>query len=494
MKLYGDAVAWCLIVLLSSWNAYLSLQIQRNNQVNHQSLADLVNKNMADIEESSMRSISMLIKDVTESTNRVVKELAVKTKAIPNCNIEATNQRVAELHDQIVNLQSSLTSIQLVVSGQENIEGLRTHYQRTAFDNVMKRIQPWHSGRFSTSMPVKKIYKEPVNLDHLTDNQKELYMKKRRSLLSVDEGKDVGIADFLLLLPTFKRPLLHDGTEYLRRALTGLAQQYNNNLAHRYSVHVLVVNNSPKTHTGVQETIAKIQQEENSSLQVYITDGNAEFEDPVSENYHVKVDLPGKNDVLESWTPSRKHCRHLAESFSKAVSHPAKYVMLWEDDMLFCGDSQNGTLKRLFDLTEEANRVNETWTGLRLGFGGNGLVLHWSDLPIVGDYLLANMHRRPPDWLLTEWYKGMTYTAKMAIGDRHSGFTNNQNMFEHIGAHSSFPGRENQGEKDSESHVDYDIPKCFDHNWWLLPEERPHHKCDNFGITPCTKLKLKSRS
>ena len=37
----------------------------------------------------------------------------------------------------------------------------------------------------------------------------------------------------------------------------------------------------------------------------------------------------------------------------------------------------------------------------------------------VGDYLLANMHRRPPDWLLTEWYKGLTYTSQMSIGGRH---------------------------------------------------------------------------
>ena len=55
---------------------------------------------------------------------------------------------------------------------------------------------------------------------------------------------------------------------------------------------------------------------------------------------------------------------------------------------------------------------------------------------------------------------------------RHQGFTNQLNLFDHIGDHSSFPGRENQGAKDSKSHVNYNIPKCFDYNWWLLPEER----------------------
>lgn len=71
-----------------------------------------------------------------------------------------------------------------------------------------------------------------------------------------------------------------------------------------------------------------------------------------------------------------------------------------------------------------------------------GLVFHQNDLPSLSDYIVANMHRKPPDWLMTEWYKGLTYTAKMAIGGRHRGFTHRLNVFEHIGNHSSFPGRQ----------------------------------------------------
>jgi hypothetical protein len=116
-----------------------------------------------------------------------------------------------------------------------------------------------------------------------------------------------------------------------------------------------------------------------------------------------------------------------------------------------------------------------------------GLVFHQADLPALSDYILANMHRKPPDWLMTEWYKGMTYTAKMAIGNRHRGFTHRLNMFEHIGNHSSFPGREDQGSKDSQSHVNYDIPKCFDANWWLLPAERYNPLCTPLSsLSPCT--------
>jgi hypothetical protein len=96
------------------------------------------------------------------------------------------------------------------------------------------------------------------------------------------------------------------------------------------------------------------------------------------------------------------------------------------------------------------------------------------------------MHRKPPDWLMTEWYKGQTYTAQMAIGSRHRGFTHELNLAKHIGSHSSFPGREDQGSKDSKSHVNYEIPACFDVNWWLLPVERFNKSCAGSSIlSPC---------
>ena len=64
------------------------------------------------------------------------------------------------------------------------------------------------------------------------------------------------------------------------------------------------------------------------------------------------------------------------------MGFPARYVMLWEDDMLMCGDQERGTISSLFDFVDKANAASPDWTGLRLGFGGNGLVLHWSDIPV----------------------------------------------------------------------------------------------------------------
>ena len=155
---------------------------------------------------------------------------------------------------------------------------------------------------------------------------------QRRSLKSVDEADEYDdvIPDFLFVLPTFKRAMLHDGTEYLRRALGGLAGQYKGELAKRKVVQVLVVNNSPDTHTGVEDAVAEVLESTGSGMTVFVVNGSAPFDDPVSEEYHVKVDLPSKPDVLESWTPSRRHCRHLAESFSKVrVMHPGRGSPEW---------------------------------------------------------------------------------------------------------------------------------------------------------------------
>ena len=51
----------------------------------------------------------------------------------------------------------------------------------------------------------------------------------------------------------------------------------------------------------------------------------------------------------------------------------SRYVLLWEDDMLMCGDENNGTLATVFDSIDKANTRASDWTGIRLGFGGNGM-------------------------------------------------------------------------------------------------------------------------
>jgi hypothetical protein len=47
-------------------------------------------------------------------------------------------------------------------------------------------------------------------------------------------------------------------------------------------------------------------------------------------------------------------------------------VLLWEDDMMMCGNANNGTLATVFASIDDANARASDWTGLRFGFGGNG--------------------------------------------------------------------------------------------------------------------------
>jgi hypothetical protein len=117
-------------------------------------------------------------------------------------------------------------------------------------------------------------------------------------------------------------------TRYLRKALTTLANQYVGKLAER-TIQVLVVNNSPKDHKGVDIAIDQVLKMANgTTLRVALVDGNEEFDDPFDPNLKLKVDLPGRPDLLESWTPSRTHCRHVVETFSRALEISAKYVVV----------------------------------------------------------------------------------------------------------------------------------------------------------------------
>ena len=110
----------------------------------------------------------------------------------------------------------------------------------------------------------------------------------------------------------------------------------------------------------------------------------------------------------------------------KGQIRSSQYTLLVEDDMVWCNTASapsntaadvmrhpRNALELIFEAIDHSNTHDGSdgsglgqWSGLRLGYGGNGLILPSTDLPAVSDYLLANMHRRPPDCLLPEWYKG----------------------------------------------------------------------------------------
>ena len=48
------------------------------------------------------------------------------------------------------------------------------------------------------------------------------------------------------------------------------------------------------------------------------------------------------------------------------------------------------------------------WSMIRVGYGGNGILMHWDDATTAGEYLISNMNRAPVDWLLPEWASSLT--------------------------------------------------------------------------------------
>jgi hypothetical protein len=97
---------------------------------------------------------------------------------------------------------------------------------------------------------------------------------------------------------------------------------------------------------------------------------------------------------------------------------------------------------------------------------------------------MEKTNKRLPETDPFEWLVG----GDFGVTGRHPGFTYKHNLFEHIGEHSAFPGRDNQASKrDGDGGTKtYDIPQCFEYNWYLLPEERfDKEGCGHVDFTPC---------
>eukprot|EP00041_Stephanoeca_diplocostata_P031385 m.977014 g.977014 ORF g.977014 m.977014 type:complete len:549 (+) comp23949_c1_seq6:267-1913(+) len=534
-----------LVVLLLAWNSITLLDLRTRMSGHDEALNELISSRLEEIgskldgllskqsesiqqsckrnSESIKSEISLLTPQVKTLVENVCGTVSADVGKHTSTLLEAMLPKSMPQQDKSCNLESKLDAIEekfggisthidtmhTIITGRDNAEGLRAAYHKHAYETMLTRHgeQVYQKMRATSSRkrgagtaklgPIDhklSEYKPGDMLAAHTGKVKTVQSKQRRQLRSLPNvdahmpsvnstilGQDT---EMLIVLPTFLRPKLEVNTEYIRKVVASLSAQYKADLLDR-KITLLVVNNSPKTHLGVANAIEEVLQDTGSTLEYHVETGFTEFDDPFGKDLHLKVDLPGKPDLLESWEPSRKHCRHLVETLSKVAAHPAKYVLLWEDDMLMCGSTTHGTLRSIFTMIDTANAYGADWTGLRVGFGGNGLIFHYNDVPIISDYVLANMHRKPPDWLLTEWYKGLTYSARMGIGSRHRGYTHRLNLFEHIGNHSSFPDRENQGSKDSNSHVQYEIPKCMEENWWLLPAERFRPQCKAHDISPC---------
>jgi hypothetical protein len=137
---------------------------------------------------------------------------------------------------------------------------------------------------------------------------------------------------------------------------------------------------------------------------------------------------------MQSTWQRRRQASQLAWDLLAAYEEDAEHVVVMEDDLRPCGPDVPGKVLAAIDLAD-ANSAGE-WSLLRVGFGGNGLMLHNADVPLVTSYLVNMFDRRPVDWLIPEWAARETLVA--AFHHRRRVYTYRWNLFQHIGGLSTF--------------------------------------------------------
>ena len=158
---------------------------------------------------------------------------------------------------------------------------------------------------------------------------------------------------------------------------------------------------------------------------------------------HEDKDLPRAaefiNDGKEEPTPKVRRQTLDVVALLDAVVGNSTYFYFTEDDFEFC----ENTLMAIQYMIERANRYQglHSWTGIRCGFGLNGIIMHNSDpvqdLRRFRDYLLRHFNRRPPDHLVVEFYAKESKEARKYFGaDRHV-MAFRYNVAKHIGGTQS---------------------------------------------------------
>lgn len=139
------------------------------------------------------------------------------------------------------------------------------------------------------------------------------------------------------------------------------------------------------------------------------------FEDPYPDTMQKGKEVSGYDDqIVSSMHLTRRQGLHLSHALLEASRWQANYIMMIEDDMPFCNASGFQSVAEAIAIAEKTSLQTSTdWSMIRVGYGGNGVIIHWKDAVSLGSYLIKGLNRRPIDWLMPEWATSKTFGARM---------------------------------------------------------------------------------
>lgn len=214
------------------------------------------------------------------------------------------------------------------------------------------------------------------------------------------------------------------------------------------------------------------------------------FEDPYPDSLWKGHDIPGYDDqTISSIHLTRRQGLHLSHALLEAARWQAKYIMVLEDDMPLCNSSGIKSLTDAIQLADQTSLATSTaWSMIRVGYGGNGAIIHWADAVSLGSHILKHISRRPVDWLMPEWATSKVFGARMVNANRKL-YTYRYNLFEHIGRSSNFGNRTwsfKPNRKTNPVAEDNSIlPQCYEPNNYLRYEELFIESSCSGRISPC---------
>ena len=180
-----------------------------------------------------------------------------------------------------------------------------------------------------------------------------------------------------------------------------------------------------------------------------------------NENFHQRITIIDLNEqsqhnlLFTSVLLPLKKKQHLNDFYSIfnqiKLDYLDQMVMIMEDDFIMCP----GASQHLLYIIHEMEK--RKWSGVRVSFGLNGVMLNGNDLYAMVEFLKQHGGRATPvDWLLEEFWNQYDSMGMNYFGKTRKFYTYRLQLMEHIGFVSSV------GNLRQINQNDLDFPHCYE--------------------------------